>query len=338
MTVVKKQQGFSLWELVIALSIVGAMTVLLGPVFQWYFTTRDNVYKEKQQYINQSIVESYINYAKGSSALGVLPVPYTGGTWTNSVVQSTDTTLLAYLTQQNFPQTEIYHDGTGNKNARVYEQVTGLTQSAPLLVQSGPTVTLDYSMGVVYTSNCGITDGTCIDAIKTANPYNSGTVNSWVPNTNQTGVATVSNLLVQKSMLMDTANRLDKLREAFITYYKTLQLQSSPSATTNYFPNANGTTGNNTSTLGATVQGCWHTWIDLTDVGNSVLETIGLTKEEFSTTAWGGRIEYCRDYDNSASPVANTVPNFGALRINKNVSSGGVPDTVTLTNNVLLTI
>lgn len=336
---ISSQKGFSLWELIIALSIIGMMTIMLGPVFQWYFTVRDSTYKEKQQYINQSITESYINYAKMSSALGTLPTPYTGGSYTNSVVQSTNTTLLNYLLQQNFPQTEIYHDGTGAQNARVYEQVTGLTQSAPLLVQNGPTVTLTYSMGVVYTSNCSINDSACISALKTSNAFSSGTYNTWTPNSSQTGAALVSNLLVQKSMLIDTANKIDKIREALLTFYKTMQLQNSPSATTNYFPNSDGTTGNNLASLGATVQGCWHAWIDLSNAGVAVLPTIGLTQAEHGTTAWGGKIEYCRDYDGSLLPAgANSVPHYGAIRVNKDVSSGLAPDTVTLTNNVVLTI
>jgi hypothetical protein len=73
-------------------------------------------------------------------------------------------------------------------------------------------------------------------------------------------------------------------------------------------------------------------------VSVNVLAQLGLGALEYGVTAWGGTIQYCRDYDLIDSPTnanANAQPHYAALRINKSVSLGSIPD-ATAINNVFI--
>jgi len=57
---------------------------------------------------------------------------------------------------------------------------------------------------------------------------------------------------------------------------------------------------------------------------------------EMGRSEWGGSIEYCRDYDPSLSSPYGTAPHFAALRIHKDLTSGGPPDALIPQNNILI--
>jgi hypothetical protein len=66
---------------------------------------------------------------------------------------------------------------------------------------------------------------------------------------------------------------------------------------------------------------------------------MGVSSTEFGTTAWGGAMEYCRDYEPDGTDTSNadTPPHYAAIRIHKNVSTGGSPDNSVIGNNIFIT-
>src|SRR5690606_29625636 len=86
------------------------------------------------------------------------------------------------------------------------------------------------------------------------------------------------------------------------------------------------------------VMNCYDGWYSLDALNVNVLAQIGLDPTEFGVTAWGGTIEYCRDYEPSpeAGYTANDAPHYAALRFNQNLSKALAP-TNNASQNVIVT-
>lgn len=338
----KSQSGFTLIELVITVFIVGAISIVLSPIFNTLVTSQRGAYSAVQKVNNQNIATGLINYARYNSTQGFLPNPYTGGGLTNAVYDPANSTaaglaLSAALTQTGINSREINDDGYENGRVRVYQLVSGLTQTVPLYFQSGPTVTLTYQHGVIYQTACNLSDSTCNPHSSTGVPGDSVKMTTsnfatWAMSGSDIGAVFVSSLPVQKQMMSSTAQKLDKIRDSLVSYLRAQQSQAAATDTTNWYPSESISLGGATP---GTNQGCRDGWYNLSSSA-VVLPTVGLTASEYGTTAWGGQIQYCRDYDPTGAKAANAAPHFGALRINKLLSSGVAPDAVTISNNIVL--
>jgi hypothetical protein len=248
------------------------------------------------------------------------------------------------LTQSGVNPSEINDDGTASKNVRVYQLVQGLTQQVPLYFRSGPLVTLTYDFGAIYLTTCPKGSTTCNPNSATGVPGDSQAISAnnyttWSTSGSDGRANFVSSLPIQKQMLATTVQRLDKVRDTLLSYLRTQQVTAAGGDTTNWYPNQDGkaTPGSLSGANPATNQGCRDGWYDLSQAGVSVLPTVGLSAQEYGMTAWGGPIQYCRDYDPTGAGTPNAPPHYAAIRINVNVSAGLAPDGAVPGNNIVLT-
>lgn len=335
------QKGFTLFELAITNLIIGILLFVYFSMYGDMVSNALSAYNEKHNLNNKLIVQSLINYASSYNN-GVVPAPYTGSGYVSTIYNPADTSqsginLTQTLQQQNIPQTEINDDGTGSANVRVYQLVNNLTQSVPLFASNGALATLTYQYGVIYLTGCPKSNATCnptpatgIPGVSTA--MTSANYNGWAANVQEGSPAFISTLNLQKQMLATTADRLNRIRDYFFAYLNQQRISAAAADATNWYPT------DTTSLAGAspaTNQGCRDGWYSLTN-GN-ILNVIGLSASEYSTTAWKGAIQFCRDFDVTGTKAANAPPHYAALRILANVSSGLAPDPAVSGNNIFIT-
>jgi len=345
----KRQNGFTLIELLIAVIIIGVMTIMIAPTFNSLMTAQKTAYDEKHRLNNQLIGAGLMNFAANSTLLGRLPVPYTGSGYTKTIYNASDATqfgldLSHALTQSGISPNEINEDATASHKVRVYQLVQGLQQDVPLYFQSGPLVRLTYDYGAVYLTACPQGTGTCNPTPATGVPGSSleltaANFSTWATAGTDSPAFFVSSLPIQKQMLATTVQRLEKVRDTLLSYLRAQQVTAAGGDKTNWFPNQAGlpAAGTKSGAVPGTNQGCRDGWYDLSDGAVTALPTVGLSAQEYGTTAWGGSIQYCRDFDPTGSKTPNDPPHYGAIRILKDVTSGGGPDAVVSGNNVVLT-
>jgi hypothetical protein len=131
-------------------------------------------------------------------------------------------------------------------------------------------------------------------------------------------------------MLITTRTNLNLLQDAFLNDFKTRQIMAAV-ATRRISP---GRAASKSGQNPAGNQGCRDGWYSLAT--SDVLAQIQQSSQLYGTTAWGGAVEFCRDYDPLGAKVAD-APHKAALRINANVSQGIAPDSVVSGNNIVLT-
>jgi prepilin-type N-terminal cleavage/methylation domain-containing protein len=334
-------RGFSLVEMLVVVAVIGIVLTItdMGGINK--LNTR--YYATRQENNNKQIANALLQYAKTSTTLGTLPLPYAGGGYHTTVYDPSNSTLAQIFRSANMAPTEINDDGTNGKNVRVY-QVVQLTQSTPLDFQSGPLTTLTYQYGEVHQTACQLSIAACnvasIPGSSTAmTALNYKTWNSVAPDLTAEFFST---LPMQKQMLSLTSQRLNDMKDKFAGQYRIQQISAAANDTTNWYPypyaaGVPGTPNPNLSGANAlTNQGCWDGWYDLSSAAINVLAQLGLSQAQYGKTAWGASVQYCRDYD-PALRGAGTVPHFAALRFNQSVSLGISPDAVVQANNIFIT-
>jgi hypothetical protein len=325
------------------------VTILLAPTFNSLMTAQRLAYDEKHRLNNQLIASGLLSYAANSTQDGRLPPPYTGNGYTKTVYNPSDgssagVALAQALTQSGVNPSEINDDGTASKNVRVYQLVQGLTQQVPLYFRSGPLVTLTYDFGAIYLTACPKGNTACNPNSATGVPGDSQALSAsnyttWSPGGSDGRAHFVSSLPIQKQMLATTVQRLDKVRDTLLSYLRTQQVTAAGGDTTNWYPNQDGKAapGSLSGANPSSNQGCRDGWYDLSKTEVKVLPTVGLSAQEYGMTAWGGPIQYCRDYDPTGTGTPNAPPHYAAIRINADVSAGLAPDGTQPGTNIVLT-
>lgn len=348
-TMSRNQRGMTLIELAVAVSVVGLLSLILGPMINSMMTARAQAYQEKVKLDNQSIVTALLNFTANNTMAGRLPAPYSGSGRALAVYNPADGTaagiaLSTALTQTGLASGEINDDNTAAKHVRVYQLVAGLTRAEPLYFRSGPSVVLTYDYGAVYMTECQVATTTCNPTPATGIPGSSvamtaGNFSTWTTTGTDGPPTFISSLPIQEQMLAATAARLDKVRDTLTGYLRAQQVTASGGSTTNWFPNQVGlaAAGNQNGQTPGTNSGCRDGWYNLADPSVQVLPAIGMAQAEFGITPWGGTIEYCRDYDPLGTQLADAPPHYGALRIHASVSLGITPDPSVPGNNIILT-
>lgn len=341
----QQEKGFTLVELVLAMTLLGILTMMVMPFFKMLMAAKEQAYTQEQSLTNQKVAKALLDYAGYNTPLGTLPAPYTGIGYTNTVYDPNDataTSLQPFLLDANLNPQYVNNDATAGKRVRVYQKITGLTFAQPLYGQSGPQATMNYEFGLVYMTKCPFNNvsPSCNPNSATGVPGKSPKLTAlnyktWTNDPEDYPPTLFSTLNLQQERLAVTSGRLTTIRDALASYSRAKMLTAAATDTTNWYPAPAANMGGQNP---ANNQGCRDGWYSLDNPTVNVLPQVGLPLGEMGITAWGGSIQYCRDYDPTGLSGPNTPPHYAALRAHKNVSNGSAPDSSVAgaPNNIIL--
>lgn len=314
-----RHQGFTLIEALISLTLLGILTFLFGGTIGSALSLKKTADQDRQSFTNQAIGGVLLDYARTISATGQLPAPINSGAVRYGIYDA-DANLFTLLTQARIGRTEINGDGLAADNVRVYQLIDGLTQTVPLIAQSGPAVTLTYQQAAIYSTACPRA-GTCntvggpggIPGV--SGIYQASNLSTWGLTGTDYGLTMISTFALQRQMLNVTVDRLYTIRDKMALYVAEKQRAVAASDTTNYYPRP--TVAAPASQMGTTTD-CHNStagdgWYRLDN--SNILTQIGLSTTEHGKTAWGGQIHFCPDYDIAGTAGNDQPPHYAALRI-----------------------
>jgi hypothetical protein len=316
---------------------MGAVMVMFSNAMSSMLSTQTMVKNERLRFENMQIGRAMIDFAERNE--GELPaqeegndaseagfaLPYTTASRPENYPSITAGTIedrFLSAIQQRGITLEDAREASGRGRFYVMEEKIIDT---PLSGISGGTVQLSLQEGVVYTDNETMeaaADITGFEYLKD-NPEVIRKVLGY----------RFSNRNIQLAKLRTTDNRIERLMSAIADVVSLERLSADPAAATseNFYPGASdGLTGSIPST---TIDHCTHGWIDLSDLtpgsdGELVMQSIGLTQQEFGQTAWEKPIYYCYDYDPGGTASA---PYFGAIAFDTDMKGGGTSSYTILT-------
>lgn len=330
----RNQAGLTLVELLISVVILGILMAVIGPIFSNALTFMEAAKKSEVQLNNQKLASGMLSYARNHG--GKLPPQRPSDKYRlydEKAVKDDGAPyeLFLELSGTGVAPNQINTTGYGINATKLYQVVDGLTHVQPLFFSAGDKITLTYQVGVIYQSNCPLLSG-C-----SSNPFadysgkprtkeiNSGNIVSWDVEGDDYAPVMINTLAEQKTMLRVTIGRLNRLSDRISSHYYAKARASGGSD--NYFAGVSVTpTAKN--------DGCWVAWDNLSS--STTLASLGLDRNEYGKTAWGGGIEYCREYNPSAT-VGGSPPFYAALRINKDLSKGIMPVPTNANANVIVT-
>lgn len=316
----RSQSGFTLIELMVSVAILGVLLAMLAPMLSWAMTFIDAANRNEVTLNNRKLADGLLNYARTSNK-GRLPPSAANYAIYNP--SASNPRLIEALRNTGVPVSEILGDKAVTQNRRIYQVVRDQVHEEPLYFNTGPRLKLQYDFGVVYMSELkrGGANPTLPGASDQMTPTNYLT---WEPEYPDYGAIAFSSLPLQKEMLRITLARLNRLTDKLQSEYHARLRYTAASATTNLFP---APYNPHTPTAGAVgSMGCREGWYDLSVVGGAeILDQLGLNRDEYSTTAWGGKIAYCRDYTTNPASAPNEPPYFAALRIHRTTWATGHP-------------
>lgn len=326
------QAGVTLIELLISVVILGIIMAIVGPIFSSTLTFMEATKKSEVLQNNQKLASGMLSYARNNG--GILP-PERGGKYelydATAAVGSAGYDLYLELTGAGVPPNQINSAGYGIDAAKLYQVVSNLKHKQPLFFSSGDEVTLTYQVGVIYQSvcprlhSCASSPFSNYNGVARTPKITEATIVSWDVAGNDYAPVMINTLAEQKTMLRVTIGRLNRLTDRISSHFYA-KARASESAGENHFA---GTA----ALAGAANHGCWTAWESLSTT--ATLESIGLDRREYGKTAWGGDIEYCRDY--KPTGTGGQPPFFAALRFNKDLRPGMNPDPSNANSNVIVT-
>ncbi len=327
------QRGFSLIELLIAVIILGVLAGALSAVFTTLGSLVEIEREESERTVNAGIAAAMESWAASESVLGDLPAPYTGGGRDNAPVNpasavAADVALMDLMRRQRINPISFADDGSAFRNVRVFQRITGLTETVPLFRSTGPVATLTYQMGVIYNTECPLVGSTCNPTAATGIPGASPVLTAanrqtWTTVAPDYAPVFVSTLSLQRARLDQTAEQLRKISNELVRLFNLQRISAAPTATNNFYPvnTAFSLAGGSP----AANMGCRDGWYDLSAANVNILDQLAIPKAQYGVTPWGGAIQYCRDYDPLGTNGANAEPHYGALRLRASVSLGLAP-------------
>ncbi|MDU4254442.1 type II secretion system protein [Pseudomonas sp.] len=339
----RAQQGFTLIELMITTVILGALFVAIGPGISSALTMMEAAKRDEVIVNNQKLASGMMAFARNSNG-GRLPAPYTGsgvasGLYNPADASAAGLSLSMELRNSGVPVNDINTDGAVIDNVKVYQRVAGLTYTVPLYFTTGTPVVLTYDVGAITQTACALNNACNTGVPGASTALTAANVTTWGPTYPDYGAVVFSTLPEQKNMLQLTVGRLNRLSDRLASEFYTRMRLAAANSTQNFYPlPTNGGAPNLAGMNPVANMGCHNGWYRLSAANVNILTQLGLDQSEYGVTAWGGAIDYCRDYEPTAtsSATADTPPHYAALRFNRNISSGAV-STGTVANDVVVT-
>lgn len=326
----RKQAGLTLIELMVSVIILGILMMIIGPIFSNALTFMESAKKSEVQLNNQKLAAGMLSYARNNG--GKLPDAITEGKAYSLYKQGAlPTDGLAYeryleLTGTGVPPNEINTTGYGVGAMKMYQVVNDLKYKQPMFFNSGDEVTLTYQIGVIYQSMCSLGSACASEPFANGRTpeLTKDNVIDWNVKGDDYAPVMFNTLAEQKTMLRVTAGRLNRLTDRISSHFYSVS-RASEDKEVNHFA------GVERAVLTSAVQGCWVKWDDLSS--GDTLQSIGLDKREYGKTAWGKKIEYCRDY--KPSGLGGKPPFYAALRVNRDMVYD--PSDSDQTKNIIVT-
>lgn len=328
----KKQQGLTLVELMLSVIILGIMLAVIWPMVSNALMFTEAAGRKEVAVNNQKLSQALLRYAS-TTTKGTLPKPPAG--WGVARGDSIDPVLEAEIQAAGFTTLDTgpaNTTGTGLNHVKRYRLVEGETIDMPLYFTTGKMVTLTYDVGVIYQSTCihgqpcasGGGAGVVVTGATGSTPeFNASNLTTWDVGGEDYAPVMFNTLELQKDRLRITLGRINRLSDRISSYYYA-RARASQAAGTNHFPGAGAAGGGN--------ENCHEPWLRLNQSTSDVLPSLGLDRNEFGQTAWGGALEYCANYG-EPEPLEGG-PYYAALRFNKNLSAAGDP---VVGSNVVIT-
>lgn len=329
----QREGGFSLIEMLITVIVLGVLASAMSALFSTLGGLVEIERREYESTVNAGISSAMEAWAASESPLGALPAPYTGGGRTSAPlnpasVVAADLALMDLIRRQRVDPAAFADDGSAFRNVRVYQRITGLTETVPLFRSTGPVATLTYQLGVLYSTECPLTGSTCNPTPATGIPGGSAVLTAanrqtWSVGGTDFAPVFVSTLSLQRARLDQTAEQLRKISNELVRLFNLRRISAAPTATTNFYPTNTAFSLAGQSPVAN--MGCRDGWYDLSLGTVDILAQLALPQAQYGATPWGGVIQYCRDYDPLGTNGANAEPHYGALRLRASVSLGQPP-------------
>ena len=333
-----KQRGFTLIELVVTVGMLAAITMIGTSLLVVYSQSQKFSYLEGVADTNRKLGQALQAFAANENN-GRLPAPYTGGSYTSAVYDPANAILSGYVADSGVYLDAANNDGFASQRVRVY-QVIPLTKDVPFSGSGGDLVELDYDYGVIYQTDCALLDATC-NPTASGLPSNSvvltaANYRTWNVAANDMRPYAFNTYGIQRTWLHETRERVELIRDALRSSFANLLLAGAAGDTTNWHLAPNGAGAPDLSgATAATNQNCHDGWYQLDAANVNILEQLNISPvTTMALTSWGGRIEYCRDYD-PAGLGADAQPHGAALRINRSLSDALAPSAVDADNLVI---
>lgn len=331
----RKDAGFTLLEMLIAVIIAAVLSTMLAGWLSVSSSFQERSYRDSIRLDNQAIAKSLRSYAAVSNN-GFLPLPYSSGQYRNVPVDIGNTQLIEFLAQGQVSSARYNQDDSTAQNVKYFEKIKPApTYCMPIVGASSECVTLIYDRAVLYQTTCSLFDACNDGSPGVSPPY---TLSEWRSIPPDLAPVEISTLDIQQSMWRDTWLRLNEIRFKIRSAFNATVAASAAGDATNHFfkPSLSGSP-NLIGSDPLTNQGCRDGWYQLDNIDVNVLSFYGLEPQSvYSITNWGGRIEYCQDFDPTGAGE-NVVPHIAALRINKSVTTGNSPASL-INQNLILVI
>ena len=320
----RTESGFTLIELMLSVAILGILLAMLAPMLSWAMTFIEAANRNEVTLNNRKLSDGLLNYARSHNG-GRLPATATNGDIQYDLYNtaSPPTSLVEALRNTGVPVSEILGDKSVVQNRRIYQVVRNLEHTEPLYFNTGPGMVLRYDFGVIYMSELKRNNTSAGGSAGASTAMTDSNYATWEPESPDYGAISFSSIPLQKEMLRITLARINRLTDRLQSEYHARLRYTAAAATTNLFPT------NTAFTLAGAAPAsnmyCRDGWYDLSAANVDILAQIGLNKDEYSKTAWGGQIAYCRDYVSNTASAPNEPPHFAAIRIHRQTWQTGAP-------------
>lgn len=326
----QSQNGFTLLEMLVVVTLLGIAGAIFSTNTSMLITSSNALWTAQQDRNNFKILQAHLDYADTNAGAGSLLDPQTYGDYNNSPINltSTDAEWVAFreiAQNRGLILQNAASDGSPAQKLKVYQKYS-TTRAVPIDGIAGETVTLAYDVGAVYQTQCRI-DESCNDALPSdTTALTAANFTTWTTAGTDSDPLVFSTYQIQYENWLETYSRITTLISKMNSYVNLAILSNPGDAQTNNLNIAPSGAGalDLSGQDAATNQNCYDGWYPLNDANVNILDQLGLTESTYSSGFWGGRIDYCRDYD-PALEGEGTGVHAMALRIHGVPTSGSAP-------------